>query len=471
MRWAAQLVSWVALFFAARLLTPGDYGIIAMAMIGIGLVRMVEDFGLDAILVQDRSIDVEQQSQLAGLIFGIGAVLCALFVAAAQLLADFFQEPKVAFAVIGLSLLCLTDALQVLPRALLQRDLAFSKLAIAHFVQTVVAQSALVVAALAGAGYLALVVNSVAGAVAITLLLFIWRPVSLRWPVNFKALARPLKQGWRVLATRVAYYAYNTADQTIIGRFLGKEALGVYSFATTFATLPQQEIGPAVTRVVPGVFSEVQDRQEELRRYFLLLTEFLAYLMLPVSAGMALTADLFVPLFLGDQWHTVVAPLRILCLYVAFFASMSLVSHLMLWTGQFRANMWCTFLTAALLPAAFWFSVDGGLVAIAWTWAIVYPLSNIPPLILGFRTIRINVWVWLAALLPAACACAAMSVAVLALRSALPPATATIGELAVSVAGGALVYCAVLWVVFRSRLLAIVDLVRGRGAARDSARV
>ncbi|HJR03044.1 MAG TPA: oligosaccharide flippase family protein, partial [Methylomirabilota bacterium] len=55
-RWSAQLVSWVATAFAARLLTPGDYGIVSMATIGIGLIRMVEDFGLDSILVQDRSI-------------------------------------------------------------------------------------------------------------------------------------------------------------------------------------------------------------------------------------------------------------------------------------------------------------------------------------------------------------------------------------------------------------------------------
>ena len=57
LRWTAQIVSWIGTAIAARLLSPGDYGLVGMAMLAIGLVRMVEDFGMDAVLVQDRTID------------------------------------------------------------------------------------------------------------------------------------------------------------------------------------------------------------------------------------------------------------------------------------------------------------------------------------------------------------------------------------------------------------------------------
>ena len=79
LRWSAQIVSWVATFYAAHLLAPGDYGLVAMATLAIGLARMVEDFGLDAILVQDRAITGNSQARLAGLLLMLGLALTAFF--------------------------------------------------------------------------------------------------------------------------------------------------------------------------------------------------------------------------------------------------------------------------------------------------------------------------------------------------------------------------------------------------------
>lgn len=71
-----------------------------------------------------------------------------------------------------------------------------------------------------------------------------------------------------MLLSRAAAYAYASADQTIIGRVLGKAPLGVFLFVTTLANLPIQEITSVVSRVVPGVFSALQQRRSELRNAF-----------------------------------------------------------------------------------------------------------------------------------------------------------------------------------------------------------
>ena len=65
-------------------------------------------------------------------------------------------------------------------------------------------------------------------------------------------------------ASRIAWYGYTNIDQTLVGRVLGKDALGAYSFAVTFSTIAQQEVGAVVSRVVPGIFSEIQDQRAEL---------------------------------------------------------------------------------------------------------------------------------------------------------------------------------------------------------------
>jgi teichuronic acid exporter len=460
LRWLSQLVSWIATFFVARILLPGDYGLVSMSMVAIGLARMVEDFGLDSILVQDRSIVGDRQARLAGFILMIGVGLSVVFLLLAHLIGAFFREAQVPRLVSVLSLLFVTDALQVVPRAALQRKLAFPKLAIAFFVQVIVTQAVLVGAAVAGWGVWALVLNSVAGGIATALLLVLWQPYAIRWPTDVRTLARPISQGWRVLASRIAYYVYTGADQTIIGRVLGKDALGVYSFATTFANLPFQEASSVVGRVVPGIFSEVQQHRDELRRYFLVLTECLSYVTLPMSVGLALTADLAVNAVLGPKWGGVVLPLQILCGYAAFQGSQILIAHLLMWTGQFRALMWCSVLAAVALPLGFLLGIDGGLIGIALVWALLYPLVNVPALYLGLRTISLSFFGWLDALKPAGIASAVMSVAAFATRAVVAIERPPMMRLTAVIIVAVLVYAAVLWFGFRGRVLEIFRVIK-----------
>jgi O-antigen/teichoic acid export membrane protein len=460
LRWSAQIISWIATAVAARLLAPGDYGVVSMAMLAVGLVRMVDDIGLDAVLVQDRGIAGDSQARLAGLAILIGASASALMALLAQPIAAFFREPEVAVVVGVLGTLTLIEALQVIPRAGLQRALEYRRLAWAQFIQVVATQSVLVAGAYLGWRYWALVSSTLAGAAVVTVLLIAWHPYAVRWPRDMMKLTAPLVQGGRILVSRVAWYAYSSADQTIVGRLLGKDALGAYSFATTFSTTISQEISSVVIRVVPGVFSSVQDRRDQLRRYFLILTELLAYLTLPVSFGIAVTADLLVRIVLGPQWDAVVVPLQVLCLYAAFYSCQILNAHVLLWTGQFRANMWLNVLAAVLLPIAFYIGAQGGLPGVAWSWVIAFPLVNVPAFVIGFRTIRIGLRAWVKAIWPALAASLAMYAAVLALRGALPDAMPAPVQAALSVAAGGLVYAAVLWGFFRRRVVAVVDFLR-----------
>jgi O-antigen/teichoic acid export membrane protein len=466
LRWSSQVVSWVATIFVARMLLPGDYGLVSMATIPIGLVRMIEDFGLDAILIQDRTIVDRRQAQLAGFILGIGGVLSVLSLALSHPIALFFKEPQVAQIIAVMSLLFLTDALQVVPRAILQRRLAFAHLALAFFLQVLVMQSVLVAGALAGWGFWALVVSNVTAAIVITVLLYWWAPYVIHWPRHLKQLAQPLAQGWRVMASRFAYYAYATSDQTIVGRFLGKDALGAYSFALTFVNLPFQEASSIVTKVVPGIFSEVQTRRDELRRYFLMLTECLAYITLPMAVGLAITADLAVDVVLGPNWSEVVLPLRVMCVFAAFQGLQILISPLLMWTGQFRAQMWCSIVTGIALPLGFLAAVNYGLVAIAAVWAVVYPLSNIPALRFGLRTVSVSFLGWLETARPAAVGCLVMALGVLAARW-LTADRSDVVQLGAAVGTGALSYTAVIWLFYRARVLALVEFVK-KGRARPA---
>jgi teichuronic acid exporter len=460
LRWGAQLISWAGTLYAARLLAPTDYGLISMAMIPIGLARMAQEFGLDAILVQDRSIVGKAHAQLAGLLLLLGGVLAPTYLILAPLIAHFFKEPAVAPIMMSLALLFVFDAIQVVPLAQLQRELEFRRLAIVSLVQVAVTTLALVVAVRFQLGYWSLVVSKLAGELAVTVLLLRWHPYAVAWPRPLAQLTLPLLQGWRILASRIAWYGYSNADQTIIGRFLGKDALGTYSFALTFSTLAQQEVGAIVTRVVPGIFSEVQERRDELRGYFLLLTEFLTLITFPMSIGLALTADQLIPLVLGDKWLGVITPLRLLCLYSAFLSSQMLISHVLMWTGQFRIQMWCSILAGVAMPLILLGAANYGLEGIGWAWVVLFPIVNLPAFVFAFRTIGISARHWLGALKPALVGCALMTLAVIGVRSILPSTLPPWAAATASVGTGLLMYPTVVWILFSSRVRNMITLVR-----------
>jgi O-antigen/teichoic acid export membrane protein len=469
LRWPAHAISWIATAYAARLLTPGDYGIISMAMIAIGMVRMVEDFGLDSVLLQDRTIVGIRQAQLAGFVLMAGVGLAGLFMLLSHPIAAFFGEPQVGPVIMLLSLLCVADALQVVPRAALQRQMQFARLAWAQFLQIAVTQGVLVIGASRGWGVWALVFNTLAGSAFVTVLLLYWHPYPVRWPRDIATLARPLLQGWRILASRAAYYAYSNADQTVVGRVLGKDALGAYSFATTLSTTLSQEISSVVSRVVPGIFTAVQDKPAELRRYFLVLTEMVSYLTLPISVGLALTADYAVLIVLGPQWQAVIVPLRLLCIYAACYTSQLLIGPVLMWTGQFRANMWCSILAGVVLPIAFIAGTHWRLEGVALAWSLVFPIVNLPAMVIAFRTMDIGFGAWFSALLPAAASCVGLSAALLAARWALP-ADISIGMAATAtVSAGAAGFLLTLGLVFRRRALQIFDFLRALRTQRLTA--
>jgi O-antigen/teichoic acid export membrane protein len=454
---------------------PGDYGLMSMAQIGIGLARLVQDVGLDGILVQDRTIVGERLARLAGLILMLGFSLWALFAGLAYPMALFFKEPQVALIVIVMGGVFVTDAVQVIPRAQMQRALRYDQLAWTAFLQLAANQIALVIAVRAGMGVWSLVAGQLAGEIIVSFALIYLSPYQVAWPRQLHTLSGPLVSGWRVLGSRAASYAYGNADQTIIGRLLGKDPLGVYSFATTFSSLPQREIGSIVSQVVPGIFARMQGQPRDLRRYFMRLTEFLTILSFPMSVGMALVADLVMPLALGPQWDSVITPLRLLCAYSVFQSAQAMVSPVLLMTGQFRVHMWCSILAGVVMPPALAAGAHfGGLVGIGWVWALIFPLANLPSFVYAFRTAEMTTRDWLASLVPATTGCLTMSLAVLGARQLFPPGANLGIESGVVIVVGAIVYLATLWFGFRSRIdeaIALGKRIRGRAIEEGLAQV
>src|SRR6185312_12108271 len=109
-KWTAQAASWAATLYAARRLGPSAYGLVGMAMLPIGFARLVEDLGLDSVIVQDLTLSPSQLSSLAGAAALLGCTLTAVFAFSAGAIARYFRQPALVPLIIVLSVTFIGDA-------------------------------------------------------------------------------------------------------------------------------------------------------------------------------------------------------------------------------------------------------------------------------------------------------------------------------------------------------------------------
>ena len=461
MKWAIQLVSWASTVIIARLLTPSDYGLMGMAAVYLGLVALVNEFGLTAAILRGRNLDDSQIAQIGGFGIALGAVFCLASVGAAIPIARFYGEPAVRVIVTVLSLNFIFSSASVLPRSLLARELDFRRLAWIDGATNIVQMTCTIVLAFLGFRYMALVLGSLVGRVAGAVLANIARPHRVAIPRQIRSISESMLVGWHVVVGRISWYTYQNADFAIVGRVLGKVALGAYTIGWEIATLPVERVSALVGQVTPGVFSTVQADRPALRRYYLAVVEGLAFITFPGAVGISLTAPLLVPVLLGDKWAAAVLPLQLLAFYAGLRSIDTVTPQVLIYTGHSRQSMWYTVLAAIVLPLLFLFGARWGAAGVAFVWIVAYPLVVSPIYRLVFRILDLSPRAYLRALWPAASGTALMTMAVLAAMYWLPDGLDMRVKLVSEVTLGAATYAIAMLAFHRERIFAAIAPLRG----------
>jgi len=309
---AGQLVRFVVQFgsviLLARLLTPDDFGVVAMVTSVVGIAEIVRDFGLSSAAIQAKTLSHAERSNLWWINTGIGA-LCTLFIVAlAPLLARVYHDDRVVGIAVVLSGLVIVSGANTQLRADLSRGMRFSSLVITDVTAQISAVAVAIGMALTGWGYWAVVGQQITFVV----VGFVMNALQCRWipsrPDRHTPMARFFRYGGGVLGTQLIGFATNNIDNVALGAVWGAGPLGNYSRAYQLLMVPIEQINAPMTRVVLPVLSRAREDHETFTRYVqraqLVGTHGLG-LIFAVAAGLAwpITDILF-----GPQW-ALVAPI------------------------------------------------------------------------------------------------------------------------------------------------------------------
>jgi len=465
--WVSQIFSWVSLLIVVRLLSPQDFGLVAMAMVLLPYLRCVGDFGILRVIVSFPDLSEDQMAQLNTVSLLVGITCFGFAVALAHPIALFFRTPRLAMVLVGACSALIPWGLRAVSEGLLNKEIRFRLLSIFDAVNAIVAAAVTLAMAYFGFGYWALVMGNIAGLALRTALVVTARPHRFAIP-RISAIREPLKFGWHVAVSLVAMNSYQTLDNVTVGRTLGQTALGFYGMAWTLANVPLEKITSLVTTVVPSYLAQVQKNPPELRRYVRNLTEAMSLITFPATVGLGLVARELIPVALGHKWDSAVVPLQILSIYAAVRSIVALLPKVLTAIGNPRFVMWSDLLAVVVMPSAFYVGSHWGTAGVALGWVAAYPLVALPLYWRTFTSIGMKTGEYIGALRPAINGTLVMAGVVLVLKSLMPLTLPLTVRLVIEIAAGAFAYTGAVLLFHRERVKAFLQLAKSFKRKRRS---
>jgi O-antigen/teichoic acid export membrane protein len=450
-----QAVVLVSTAILARILTPSQFGLVALALVFITLLDTISDLGLSPALVISTEQELRARSNTVFLFtVGLGALLSAITAGVAPLAGLFFDQPDLVplLAVLGLNFV--VRSFGATHYALAQKRIDFRSRTAADLAGVGARGVTAIALALAGFGAWSLVLGYLVGTAAVSVTLWSlvpWRPSGRASRVHLMGM---LRFGSTLTAVDVLTAVINQIDYVFVGRVLGTQALGLYTIGFRLPELIIVSLAVVAGRVLFPAFATVD--RGDLRRVFLVSVRYVAVVAFPLAAGLATLAQPFVLAVFGDRWEGSVDSMRVLSLYGLAVAIGIPAGIAYKATGQAGILLKLAVPRTALVVASIAIFVNQGIVAVAGCQAGVATLFGLVGMVIASRMLRVGPSQLATAILPAAAAAAGLAAVTFIVSATIDSAWQA---LAIGIPAAAATYVALLSLLARDIVRDVRDRV------------
>ena len=454
---AQQALQFGLSVFLMRLLGPHAFGLIGMIVVFTGFAAIFTDMGFGSALVQRQEVTEAHRSSVFWATVLSAAALSVLLIALSPLVARFYHEPSLQPLTACIALSFVAAAPGTIPRSLLQKSMRFDRIALIDVGTLLVSGAVGVGVAIAGGGVWSLAAQSLAGACAgsaLSLWLVPWRP-KLIW--NGRALRDLMRFGAGLTGFSVVNYWARSADNLLVGRFMGPVALGIYSRAYALMLLPLTHVIGVLAPAMFPALSSIQDQKERVRGAYLRAMRLISFIAFPLMLGLLVVARPFVLGLFGTEWAEVAPLIQILCIVGMVQALNNPVGWIYTSQGRTDWMFWWGIGGSSTLILGIVIGVAlGSLRSVAWSYLIANLILTGPCIAIPGRLIGMRVTDVLRSVSGNFLCALGMSGAVWALSVTVARGLPALGALALLVPAGVLVYGGLAWA---ARLSAVQDLL------------
>lgn len=298
-RVATQIVSVIVL---SRLLSPQDFGVVAMCAPVLAFIVLFQDFGLTQAAIQKTGIRHEEVNYLFWINVTVSAILASVLAGAAPLVAAFYGEPRVSGLVAAFGLQIIAYGLGAQHLALLTRRMQFTRLAVIDVASAVAGLVVSIAWTFVDRSYWALFAGTLAGAVLPTSCYWASSPWRPGLPRKVEGVGQLIHFGASITGSNFANFLARNLDNVLIGKYWGEAQLGLYDRAYKLLLFPLSQITNPLSKVMVPALSRLKDEPDRYRSAYLRVMPLILLVALPGVAFATAMSDTLIPFVLGEQW-------------------------------------------------------------------------------------------------------------------------------------------------------------------------
>lgn len=317
-KYSYVIINFLITAILARLLTPTDFGIVAIAMVIINFFSMLSDMGIGPAVIQNKELKKRDLESIYSLTIYIGLFLSLLFFLLGPVFSKFYDNEQLLPIVQLFSISIIFHCIDIVPHNLIIKEKRFSFIAYSNVIIQVICGGVSILSACLGLGVYSLLVQPILSSI-----LVFWVDVSqYRLRVSFivhKECIRKIFSYslYQFLFSFINYFSRNL-DKLVVGRVFGVSDLGYYEKSYRLMMLPVGNLSHVITPAIQPIFSEFQDNKDLLFQRSIRFMKLFVFLGFPISAFLFFCSKEIILISFGEQWYGAIPVFRILALSVGF---------------------------------------------------------------------------------------------------------------------------------------------------------
>jgi len=390
MQYGNGVLQMLATIILARLLTPADFGLVAIIWVLTSFAPLLIDFGLGDATTQRSQITPAQVSSLFWVSVGVGTAVALVVAACSPLIAALYRQPELLSIALCSSVTFVLWGLSNQHLALLRRTMQFGRIARIQLVGNLAGIAVAIVLAIRGYGYWALVARPIVMVAWVTAGAWLacrWRPGPPAFDENVKSMIR---FGLQVVGFSVTYTVAKSVDRMALGLFYRPNQVGYYQNAVTLYENSIFSVFAQVHKDGSAALSKLQANVVALRQKYESALSAMAFFVMPAAAILSVTAEDVTVILLGEKWRTAGVLLRVIALRGIFQVIEMSQGWLHLSIG--RADRWRNWGVVSLIVqvAAVLCGLPFGPEGVAVAGVVVSLLIAVPSVIYAGRPIGVG---------------------------------------------------------------------------------
>jgi O-antigen/teichoic acid export membrane protein len=394
----SQGFSWTVTLVIASLLDPTAYGLMALSTIISGYAEILSELGFGTAIIQKTEVTQKELSSIFWLSILIGFFMCAACWPISYLTYHMFGSKETISVTQAVGVIFILSGIQVVPTALLKKNMEFRLIAIIEVVSVIISSSIMLAIAKAGGGVWTLALGRISLSFCKTVLVVIygrWRP---SWLMHIREVTSFFHFGFSMTMAMSIRYLWEKSDRYIAGMFWKTSSLGLYTFALQLAQMPTEKVVTLINQVMYSGLAKVKDNPPEFRSLYLSSMKYTSMIVVPLFTLGYLFSSELIGLFLNSKWQVISQLFSLLCVSQIFLALNAVNNFVHAALGRPYFGLIFHVVCLIAMPLSFWVVAPSGVDAFAYPWLITYGVICIIWIAITIKTIHIPTLQYLASI-------------------------------------------------------------------------